>query len=132
MNQRERREYLIRRLLTEREEYKTMIIPETEEEQWILLRSLLNVREPAAVDLEFLRVQDEYLRAEIEKNGITDLADLRPAQGNIYLWQGDITRIRADVIVNAANSQMLGCFAPCHLCIDNAIHTFAGVQLRKE
>ena len=132
MNQQERREYLIQRLLAEREEYKNMIMPETEKEQWILLRSLLNVREPAAVEPEFLRVQDEYLQAEIEKKGITDLAALRPAQGNIYLWQGDITTLQADAIVNAANSGMLGCFAPCHLCIDNAIHTFAGVQLRKE
>lgn len=130
MNQQERREYLIQRLLAEREDYKNRMMPETEEEQWILLRSLLNVREPKAADQDFLRVQDEYLQAEIEKKGITDLAALRPVRENIYLWQGDITTLRADAIVNAANSQMLGCFVPCHLCIDNAIHTFAGVQLR--
>ena len=130
MNQQDRREYLIQRLLAEREDYKNRMMPETEEEQWILLRSLLNVREPKAADQDFLRVQDEYLQAEIEKKGITDLAVLRPVRENIYLWQGDITALRADAIVNAANSQMLGCFAPCHLCIDNAIHTFAGVQLR--
>ena len=130
MNQQDRREYLIQRLLAEREDYKNRMMPETEEEQWILLRSLLNVREPKAADQDFLRAQDEYLQAEIEKKGITDLAALRPVRENIYLWQGDITTLRADAIVNAANSQMLGCFAPCHLCIDNAIHTFAGVQLR--
>lgn len=130
MNQKERREYLIKRLLAEKEDYQTIAIPETEREQRVLLRSLLNVREPQAADQDFLRVQDEYLRAEIDQKGITDLADLRPVQENIYLWQGDITTLAADGIVNAANSRLLGCFVPCHLCIDNAIHTFAGMQLR--
>ena len=75
-------------------------------------------------------VQDAYLQEEIRRKGITDFADLRPVQEGIYLWQGDITTICCDAIVNAANSGMLGCFVPCHGCIDNAIHTFAGVQLR--
>ena len=86
---------------------------------------------PKNAGQEFLDVQDAYLQEEIRRRGITDLADLNPVQEGIYLWQGDITTLRCDAIVNAANSQMLGCFVPCHGCIDNAIHTFAGVQLRQ-
>ena len=79
---------------------------------------------------EFIRVQDEYLRQQTKEKGVMDIDDLQPVDGDIYLWQGDITTLKCDAIVNAANSQMLGCFSPCHGCIDNAIHTFAGVQLR--
>ena len=89
-----------------------------------------NIRMPRPVSREFLTVQDAYLQEEIRRKGITDFADLRPVQEGIYLWQGDITTLRCDAIVNAANGGMLGCFVPCHGCIDNAIHTFAGVQLR--
>ena len=96
-----------------------------------LLRALFNLRMPKNAGQEFLDVQDAYLQEEIRRRGITDLADLNPVQEGIYLWQGDITTLRCDAIVNAANSQMLGCFVPCHGCIDNAIHTFAGVQLRQ-
>ena len=95
-------------------------------------RALLNVRPPIAASEEFLRLQDEYLRETLRLKGITDIADLSPVKPDIYLWQGDITTLRCDGIVNAANSQMLGCFSPNHGCIDNAIHTFAGVQLRQE
>ncbi len=95
-------------------------------------RALCNVREPRAASREFLRMQDEYLREELRLKGITDIAGLAPVQPELYLWQGDITTLRCDGIVNAANSQMLGCFCPNHGCIDNAIHTFAGVQLRQE
>lgn len=85
---------------------------------------------PKPVNPEFLKVQDEYLQTVTAEKGITDIEDLTPLQEGIYLWQGDITTLRCDAIVNAANSQMLGCFCPCHGCIDNAIHTFSGVQLR--
>jgi O-acetyl-ADP-ribose deacetylase (regulator of RNase III) len=85
---------------------------------------------PIPASPDFLHIQDEYLQAETAAKGITELADLTPIQPDIYLWQGDITTLRCDAIVNAANSQMLGCFCPCHGCIDNQIHTFAGVQLR--
>ncbi len=95
-------------------------------------RALVNVRMPKAVNKEFLRIQDEYLQEELRLKGITDIDDLIPVAPDIYLWQGDITTLRCDGIVNAANSQMLGCFCPNHGCVDNAIHTFAGVQLRQE
>ena len=128
MTQVERRVYLIDYLLAERGE--TAEIPKDEYNQKRLLRSLFNIRMPAPIDEGFLRVQDEYLQEEVARKGITDIADLLPIQKGIYLWQGDITTLKCGVIVNAANSQMLGCFYPCHGCIDNAIHTYAGVQLR--
>ncbi len=128
MTQTERRKYLIKFLLSEKQE-KTEI-PQDEYSQKRLLRSLFNVRMPRAVSDEFLQIQDEYLQEENRRKGITDIADLVPVQKDIYIWQGDITTLKCDAIVNAANSQMLGCFNPCHGCIDNAIHTYAGVQLR--
>ena len=128
MTQIERRVYLINYLLAERGE--TAEIPKDEYNQKRFLRSLFNVRMPAPISEDFLRVQDEYLQEEAARKGITDIADLEPVQKGIYLWQGDITTLKCDAIVNAANSQMLGCFNPCHGCIDNAIHTYAGVQLR--
>lgn len=130
MTQNERREYLIKALLKENSQYSQMEIPHGEQEQEILLRSLFNIRMPKAVSDEFLSVQDDYLQEEIRKKSITTLSDLKPVQKGIYLWQGDITTLKCDCIVNAANSQMLGCFCPNHGCIDNAIHTFAGVKLR--
>ena len=105
-------------------------IPHDEYNRKRLLRSLFNVRMPKNCSDEFIRVQDEYLRQQTKEKGVTDIDDLQPVDGDIYLWQGDITTLKCDAIVNAANSQMLGCFSPCHGCIDNAIHTFAGVQLR--
>ena len=131
MTQDERRRYLIEMLVKERPEYAKITIPTDEQAQKRLLRSLLNVRLPQPISREFLAVQDAYLQEETQRKGITDLADLHPVQENLYLWQGDITTLRCDAIVNAANSQMLGCFVPCHGCIDNAIHTFSGVQLRE-
>ena len=130
MNQTERRLFLIKKLLLEQTRYHDMGIPEEEPEQKRLLRSLLNIRMPEPVSDEFLAVQDAYLQEELRCKGITELSSLSPVQEGIYLWQGDITTLRCDAIVNAANSQMLGCFCPNHGCIDNAIHTFAGVQLR--
>lgn len=78
----------------------------------------------------FLEIQDAYLQEEARRKGIVKITDLQPIQPQLYLWRGDITTLQCDAIVNAANSQMLGCFCPNHGCIDNAIHTFAGVQLR--
>lgn len=130
MTQSERRIFLIECLLAERG--SNIVIPPSEAEQFRLLRSLLNVRPPMPTDDEFLAVQDEYLRGEIAARGITDLADLEPVREGIYLWQGDITTLRCGAIVNAANSGMTGCYVPCHKCIDNAIHTYAGVRLRRE
>lgn len=132
MNQEERRRYLIRELQNEMPKYKDYTIPEGEMEQWRLLRSLLNVRPPYPASKEFLKVQDAYLTELIRQRGIIDARDL-PASGSdphITLWQGDITRLRCDAIVNAANSALLGCWQPCHSCIDNMIHSLSGVQLR--
>ena len=132
MTQAERRLFLIRSLMKEKTEYRDLSIPAESGEQKRLLRSLMNVRAPAAADGEFLRVQDDYLRQELAEGGITDVNDLTPVSGDLYLWQGDITRLRCGAIVNAANSGMTGCYIPCHACIDNCIHTYAGVQLRLE
>lgn len=130
MTQVEKRYYLISELLKEKPEYREINIPSSENGQKKLLCSLLNIRMPKPISKDFLAVQDEYLHEEIKKKGITDMNSLTPAQPDIYLWQGDMTTLSCDAIVNAANSGMLGCFCPCHGCIDNAIHTFAGVQLR--
>lgn len=132
MTQEARRRFLIEYLLAEEPQYRNLNIPETEEEQRRLLRSLMNIRPPGPVGEDFFKVQDEYLQAETAAKGITDLAELAPIAQDLYLWQGDITTLRCDAIVNAANSGMTGCYCPCHGCIDNAIHTFAGVELRLE
>ena len=130
MNQSQRRQYLIQALLAERPEYDGWGVPQDAGEQKRLLRGLLNVRPPQECDGEFLKIQDAYLRQAIAEKGVTDAGDLKPPQPGLYLWQGDITTLKCDAIVNAANSGMTGCYAPNHRCIDNAIHTFAGVQLR--
>ena len=132
MNQNERRIFLIQELLKENKRYEDMEIPQDFEEQRALLRALMNVRIAKNIDDEFIKVQDEYLKEEIKKKGIVDIDDLKPIKDGIYLWQGDITTLRCDVIVNAANSGMTGCYVPNHRCIDNCIHSFAGVQLRLE
>lgn len=132
MNQNERRIFLIQELLKENKRYEDMEIPQDFEEQRELLRALMNVRIAKNVDDEFIKVQDEYLQEEIKRKGIVDIDDLKPIKDGIYLWQGDITTLRCDVIVNAANSGMTGCYVPNHRCIDNCIHSFAGVQLRLE
>mgnify|MGYP004556066585 FL=1 len=137
MTQNERREWLIKYLLNEPEspaEYKNIELPPQDDEgtQKDLLRSLMNVRPPRPVSDEFLKIQDEYLTERNKEHGITDISTLKnvPADKKLFLWQGDITTLNANAIVNAANSALLGCFAPLHACIDNCIHTFAGVQLR--
>lgn len=132
MTQQEKRLYLIRALLSEQPKYRNMEIPEGEAQQKQLLRSLFNVRLPSPISEYFLEVQNDYLKEETAKKGITRLSDLSPAEDNIYLWRGDITTLECGAIVNAANSGMTGCYVPCHSCIDNCIHTFAGIQLRNE
>lgn len=130
MNQDEKRLFLIRALLDEQPAYRKIRIPADRMEQKRLLRSLFNIRMPGSISEEFLRVQDEYLQEEIRQKGITDLTELTPLHPGIFLWQGDITTLRCDAIVNAANSGMTGCYQPCHNCIDNCIHTYAGILLR--
>ena len=134
MSRLEQIKQLNRMLLAELPQYQEQAeaFPPDETSQRRLLRSLMNVRPPVPASAEFLAVQDAYLRERLVERGITRLTDLTPVRPGMYLWQGDITTLAADAIVNAANSQMLGCFLPCHGCIDNAIHTYAGLQLRLE
>lgn len=107
-------------------------IPSDLFQRWRLYRSLVNVKMPGAMPKDYMERENQVLTAMAQKKGVVDVDDLREVETNIYLWQGDITALKIDAIVNAANSQMLGCFCPCHGCIDNAIHTFAGVELRNE
>ena len=130
MNQEERRRFLIEELLRERLSCRRQEIPADTDRQKVLLRSLMNVRHPGAISQRFLEVQDAYLQGELAAKKITRLSELSPLQNGIYLWRGDITTLDCGAIVNAANSGMTGCYQPCHNCIDNCIHTYAGVQLR--
>lgn len=129
MTQLERLDSLLA-LLLEEQSKEGIKVPDAPEEKKRLLRSLFNLRPPLPADKTLLAIQDEYLKEEINSRGITRLQDLTPIQDHLYLWQGDITALECGAIVNAANNQLLGCFVPCHRCIDNAIHTFAGIQLR--
>ena len=122
----EKLDYLIKTLNSEIE------IPETEQEKKDLFRSLLNTWKVSELPSEFYEAQDEYLQEILNAKGITRLEDLTEIDENIYIWQGDITTLKVDAIVNAANKALLGCFIPHHRCIDNAIHTQAGLQLRRE
>ncbi|MGN0630245.1 MAG: protein-ADP-ribose hydrolase [Ruminococcus sp.] len=122
--------YLINYLLKERSGMEDVEIPDDEKEQFRLYRSLVNIRPAVQADEEFLRSEDEFLTELTVGKGITDIADLQPVENGIYLWKGDITTLKCGAIVNAANSGMTGCWQPCHSCIDNCIHTFAGVRLR--
>lgn len=126
--------WLIRQLLAERSDADRLEIPEDTQAQKNLLRSLMNVRMPDPVSEEFLKIQDEYLKRENAADGYVSIENLQPVKSDsrLYLWQGDITRLKVDAIVNAANSEMLGCFRPMHNCIDNIIHSKAGIQLRLE
>lgn len=130
MNQSERRHYLIQTLLNENSEYRDIKVPREEGEQRRMLRSLMNVRMPKQISKEFLKFQDEYLQEELSRKHVTTLEELKELQPEIYVWKGDITTLRVGAIVNAANSGMTGCYQPCHACIDNCIHTYAGIQLR--
>lgn len=130
--QNQRLEYLVEAFKAESDQYKDLQTPEDTEGRRHLLRSLMNIRMPGKMDDSVLAVQDEYLQERIREKGIVTLEDIPVKEGVISVWQGDITRFAVDAIVNAANSQMLGCFIPMHTCIDNCIHTFAGIQLRAE
>ena len=123
---------LITYLLSERNDLGRIEIPENEQDKFRLYRSLVNIRPACEADESFLKAEDEYLAELTASKGITDIADLSPIENGIYLWQGDITTLKCGAIVNAANSGMTGCWQPCHSCIDNCIHTFAGVRLRYE
>ena len=125
MNRYDNLGWICRYLLDENPRYRQMAVPESLEERQQLMRSLLNIRPPMPVTEEFLQAQDAELQAQLEDKGIVEMSE----RGMVE-WQGDITRLKVDAIVNAANSQMLGCFVPMHRCIDNAIHSAAGVQLR--
>lgn len=141
MTQSERRRFLIDTLLKEQQKYSGFSavsgnsdedIPNDKDGQKRLLRSLMNIRMPHEADAEFIKIQDEYLRQANEEKGVVTLNDIDEVSEDIYVWKGDITRLKAGAIVNAANSGMTGCYQPCHNCIDNCIHTYAGVQLRYE
>ena len=127
-----RLDFLVEEFKADSVQYKDLQTPEDTEGKRRILRSLMNVRMPRKMDEAVLAVQDEYLQERIRENGIVELADIPIIRDRMSIWQGDITRLAVDAIVNAANSQMLGCFVPMHTCIDNCIHTFAGVQLRAE
>lgn len=120
-----RLEWLCRYLLDENPRYRQMPVPDSLQERRDLFRALMSVRSPMPASEEFLQVQDEELQVQLAEKGVVELAGQ-----SLCEWQGDITRLKVDAIVNAANSQMLGCFVPLHRCIDNAIHSAAGVQLR--
>ena len=132
ITQEQRLDYLVEEFKADSGEYKDLKIPADQEGKRRILRSLMNIRMPKRLPDEVLEVQDEYLSGRAEEKGIVQLSDIPVMRDGLSIWQGDITRLAVDAIVNAANSQMLGCFVPMHTCIDNCIHTFAGVQLRAE
>ena len=132
MTQTERLDFLVEAFKEDSDQYKSIQTPDDENGKRSVLRSLMNIRMPKRMDDSVLSVQDEYLRGRIRENGIVALSEIPVVRDGLSIWQGDITRLAVDAIVNAANSQMLGCFVPMHTCIDNCIHTFAGVQLRAE
>jgi len=140
--QRKRLEELIDYLKKESKDYCNLDVPDNYEEQRMILRSLMNIRMPRKINSDILSIQDDFLLEEARKKGIVELRDIQTVKeqyeskyifaDKVSIWQGDITRLKVGAIVNAANSQMLGCFVPCHKCIDNAIHSAAGMQLRQE
>lgn len=132
ITQEQRLDYLVEEFKADSDEYKDLQTPEDTEGKRRILRSLMNIRMPGTLPDAVLAVQDEYLTDRAREKGIVRLSDIPVIRDGLSIWQGDITRLAVDAIVNAANSQMLGCFVPMHTCIDNCIHTFAGVQLRAE
>lgn len=130
--QEQRLDYLVEEFKSDSGEYKTLAVPDDTDSKQRILRSLMNIRMPKEMPSDVLKVQDEYLKERAEEKGIVHLSDIPVIRDGLSIWQGDITRLEVDAIVNAANSQMLGCFVPMHACIDNCIHTFAGIQLRAE
>ena len=136
MKQSEQIHFLNEALLAEMPQYRREAnrISSDEKSQRYFLRCLMNVRQPGMLSERFLNAQDELLSREREEKGVVHVAELLPVpvDERLVLWQGDITRLDADAIVNAANSALLGCFRPGHNCIDNVIHSAAGLQLREE
>ncbi|MCR5108468.1 MAG: protein-ADP-ribose hydrolase [Lachnospiraceae bacterium] len=132
MKQVERLNYLIKEFINDSEDYKNPDVPLDIMEKKRILRSLMNVRMPKTISPEVLKIQNEYLKECAKEKGIVEPKDIPAIKNSLSIWQGDITRLSVDAIVNAANSQMLGCFVPMHTCIDNCIHTYAGIQLRAE
>ena len=138
----ERLDYLLREFKEDSVRYRDLEVSGGYTEKRMALRSLMNIRMPGEMAEEVVRVQDEFLSEEAEEKGIVTLDEIpdiaeqygsrHPFADKISIWQGDITRFQVGAIVNAANSQMLGCFVPCHRCIDNAIHSAAGIELREE
>jgi len=121
MTQDQRLDYLVEEFKADSDEYKDLQTPNDENEKRRILRSLMNIRMPRRMDESVLRIQNDYLKERIRENGIIELSDIPVIRDGLSVWQGDITRLAVDAIVNAANSQMLGCFVPMHTCIDNAI-----------
>ena len=140
--QKKRLDYLLNKLKEDLIEYSSLELPESYDERRRTLQTFMNIRMPRKISEEILLVQDEFLKEEVKEKGIVTLrqiptikqqyGSIHPFANRISIWQGDITRLRVGAIVNAANSQMLGCFIPCHKCIDNTIHSAAGMQLREE
>lgn len=132
ITQEQRLNFLVEEFKADSDEYKNLETPEDTEGKRRILRSLMNIRMPKKMPVAVMSVQDEYLRERVLDKGVVNLSEIPAIRDGISIWQGDITRLAVDAIVNAANSQMLGCFVPMHTCIDNCIHTFAGIQLREE
>lgn len=142
MTQEDRLNYLLQEFKEDSGQYKDLEVGDGYENKRVALRSLMNIRMPKEMAGEIIKVQDEFLTLEAEEKGIVTLSNIKtikeqyssdhPYGDKISIWQGDITRLAVGAIVNAANSQMLGCFVPCHKCIDNAIHSAAGIELRAE
>ena len=132
MNQEERLGYLVEKFKEDSVEYRDLETPRDGEGRQRVLRSLMNIRMPGEMAEDVLAVQNDYLKERAREKGVLTPKDIPVVRDVISIWQGDITRLAVDAIVNAANSQMLGCFVPMHTCIDNCIHSFAGIQLRAE
>lgn len=132
MTQDQRLDYLLDKFKEDSGKYRNLQVGDSTEDKKAALRSLMNIRMPGLMDEKTLEIQDEYLSRRLAEKGIVSLDSIPEATDKISIWQGDITLLEVDAIVNAANSQMLGCFVPMHACIDNCIHTFAGIQLRWE